>query len=110
MKSYTMLHNCFLDLTVTILVDYDPPADFTLGPNEYKAASGPVTVTCTATGTGTGPVSYRWSSTCRSCPFQSATSNSITRTAVHSGDNGTHTCTVTSDGSTATANIDFHCR
>ena len=95
------------DLTIRILVDYDPPADFTPGPNEYRAASGPVTVTCTATGTGTGPVSYQWSSTCRSCPFQSAISDSITRAAVHSGDTGTHTCVATRGGSTASASIDF---
>ena len=94
--------------TVTISVDYTPPADFTGGPNEYKAASGPVTVTCTATGPGTGAVSYQWSSTCRDCPFQSATSSSIRRPAVHSGDKGTHTCTATRGGCSASASIDFH--
>ena len=88
---------------------YDPPDDFTPGPNEYRAASGPVIVTCTATGPGTGSVSYQWSSTCRDCPFQSSTSSSITQAAVHSGDNGTHTCVATrDDGSTARASIDFN--
>ena len=95
------------DLTIRISVDYDPPADFNPGPNEYRAASGPVAVTCTATGTGTGPVSYRWSSTCRSCPFQTATTSSIFRAAVHSGDTGTHTCVATRGGSTASASIAF---
>ena len=90
-------------------MDYDPPTDFTPCPNEYRAASGPVTVTCTATGPGTGTVNYRWSSTCRDCTFQSATSVSIRRAAVHSGDNGTHTCMATrGDGSTGTAIIDFN--
>ena len=97
-----------LDLIVSISVDYDPPADFTPGPNEYRAASGPVTVTCTATGTGTGALSYQWSSTCRSCLFQTATSSSIKRAAVHSGDSGTHTCTATRDGISVSASIDFH--
>ena len=91
--------------TVSILVDYDPPTDFTPGPNEYRAASGPVTVTCTAA----GAVNYQWSSTCRDCDFQSATSSSIIRPAVHSGDTGTHTCVATrGDGSTGTASIDFN--
>ena len=90
-----------------ISVDYSLPENITGGPNEYKAASGPVTVTCTATGPGTGAVSYQWSSTCRDCPFQSATSSSIRRGAVHSGDNGTHTCVATRNGISATASIDF---
>ena len=99
---------CLLgNLDVSISVEYDPPADFTSGPNEYRAASGPVTVTCTATGTETGAVSYQWSSTCRNCPFQTATTNSINRPAIHSGDTGTHTCTATQDGTTASASIDF---
>ena len=94
-------------LTVSIAVDYTPPADFNGGPNEYRAASGPVTVTCTATGAGSGTISYQWSSNCRSCPFQSATSSSIRRAAVHSGDTGTHTCVATRGGGTASASIDI---
>ena len=90
-----------------ISVDYTLPDDFIGGPSEYRAASGPVTVTCVATGPGTGAVSYQWSSTCRSCPFQSATSSSITRAAVHSGDTGTHTCVATRDGVSASASIGF---
>ena len=97
------------EVTIRISVDYEPPADFTPGPNEYRAASGPVTVTCTATGTGTGALTYQWSSTCRNCPFQTTTSNSITRAAVHSGDTGIHTCVATQeDGTTASASIDFN--
>ena len=94
--------------TVSILVDYNPPIDFTPGPNKYRAASGPVTVTCTAIGPGTGTVSYQWSSTCRNCPFRSATSNLIRRAAVYSGDTGSHTCVATQDRMTASASIDFH--
>ena len=92
---------------VNISVDYTPPADFNGGPNEYRAASGPVTVTCTATGAGSGTISYQWSSSCRSCPFQSATSSSITRAAVHSGDTGNHTCEATQNGITASTSINF---
>ena len=94
-------------LTVSITVDYTRPDDFNGGPNEYLAASGPVTVTCTATGPGSGTISYQWSSSCRSCPFQTATSSSIRRAAVHSGDTGTHTCVATRGGSTASASIDI---
>ena len=94
-------------LTVSISVDYTRPSDFNGGPNKYRAGSGPVTVTCTATGAGTGTINYQWSSTCRDCPFQSATSSSIRRGAVHSGDSGTHTCVATRSGGTASASIDF---
>ena len=77
-----------------------------LGPNEYRAASGPVTVTCTAIGE-TGSVSYQWSSTCSNCPFQTATSGMITRGAVHSGDTGTHTCNATTSANVGSASIKF---
>ena len=80
------------ELLVNIRVSYTPPPEFIAGPNEYRAASGPVRVTCTAVG-GTGPVSYQWSSTCRDCPFLSATRSSVYLTFVHSGDTGIHTCT-----------------
>ena len=93
---------------MTISVDYTLPDGFTGGPTEYRAASGPVTVTCKATGQGTGAVSYQWSSTCRNCPFKSATSSSIRRAAVHSGDTGTHTCVATRNGISASASIEFN--
>ena len=79
-----------------------------LGPNEYRAASGPVTVTCTADHEGTGDISYQWSSTCRGCPFQTATSKKITRGAVHSGDTGTHTCMATTAEAEGNASIHFN--
>ena len=96
-----------LELAVSIAVDYTPPPGFTPGLNEYRAASGPVGVTCTATG-GSGDVDYQWSSTCTNCVFQNSLSNSIIRTAVHSGDIGTHTCTATSGENTGSASIDFN--
>ena len=88
----------FPELSVTIDVSYHPPPGAMLGPNEYRAASGPVTVTCIAVG-GTPTVRYQWSSTCRDCPFQESNpksnSSEIFRAAVHSGDTGIHTCTAT---------------
>ena len=110
MRHITRKFFCLLEsLTVSISVDYSPPTDFTLGPNEYRAASSPVTVTCTATGPGTGTVSCQWSSTCRDCPFKSSTSCSIRRAAVHSGDTGTHTCVATiANGLTVRASIEFN--
>ena len=110
MRHITRNFFCLLEsLTVSISVEYDPPDCFTPGPNDYRAASGPVTVTCTATGPRTGTVSYQWSSTCRDCPFQSSTSRSIRRAAVHSGDSGTDTCVVTTvDGLTGRASIIFN--
>ena len=77
-----------------------------LGPNEYRAASGPVTVNCTAIG-GTGSISYQWSSNCTTCPFQTATEREIIRGAVTSGDNGTHTCTATTTEAEGSASIPF---
>ena len=85
-------------------MSYEPPPDAELGPNQYRAASGPVTVTCMPA----GPVSYQWSSTCRNCPFQTANSGSITRAAVHSGDTGDHTCTATSGSISGSETISFN--
>ena len=95
------------ELTVIISIVYTPPPGFTPeSPNQYRAASGPVVVTCTATG-GSGSIQYQWSSTCMNCPFQNSSSNTINRAAVHSGDIGTHTCTASENGSTASASTEF---
>ena len=94
-----------IGFSVAITVDYNPPPGFSPGPNEYRASSGPILVTCTVT-EETGAENYQWSSTCRKCPFQTAGSKAIER-YVHSSDNGTHTCTVTRDGITGSASIEF---
>ena len=93
-------------LTVSITVDRTDPPGFTPeNPNEYRAASGPQIFTCTATG-GTGfETTYQWSSTCSSCFFSSTTNAVIDRSALHSGDIGTHTCTATVGGETAMDSI-----
>ena len=100
-------HSLFL-LAANIILKYSFPVDFRGSNSVYRAASGPVTVTCIAKGPRIGLVSYQWSSTCRSCPFQSANTSTIRRAAVHSGDNGTHTCVVIINGTSASASIDFH--
>ena len=74
-------------------MDYTPPPGFVPGTDEYRAASGPVTVTCKSGGANN--VTFLWSSTCGDCPFNNDTKQEISRAAVHSSDNGTHTCTVT---------------
>ena len=94
------------ELFVDVTVSYTPPPGFIPGPNEYRAASGPVTVNCTAVG-GTDPVSYQWSSTCRVCHFQTEIKKVITRGALHSGDTGTHTCTATSGSKIGSRRIIF---
>ena len=94
------------ELFIDVTVSYTPPPSFIPGPNEYRAASGPVTVTCTAVG-GTDPVSYQWSSTCRDCPFKTRWYKVITRAAVHSDDTGTHTCTATSGSKIGSRSIIF---
>ena len=88
-------------------MSYEPPPGAELGLNQYRAASGPVNVTCTAVG-GTGRVSYKWSSTCRNCPFNTANSSSVIRLAVHSGDTGDHTCTATSGSISGSETIIFN--
>ena len=93
-------------LFVNISVSYTPPPGFIPGPNEYRAASGPVNVTCTAIG-GTRDVSYQWSSTCRNCPFKTETTRMVERAAVHSGDTGTHTCKAVKGDSEGSASITF---
>ena len=100
----------FTELFVSITVFYTPPPGVELGPNEYRAASGPVIVTCTAIG-GT-EISYQWSSTCRDCPFQEtdakSNSNKVLRATVQSGDTGIHTCRATdNNGNTGTNSTTF---
>ena len=56
---YTHLVITLVSLAVEISVSYIPPPGFTPGPNEYRAASGPVVVTCTATG-GSGSGDYQY--------------------------------------------------
>ena len=100
-------------LTVGITVNYNPPPGFTPGPNEYRAASGPVIVTCTVTeGAGSGAYQYVWTSTCQpSCDFQRSSTGAtsvIVRQAVHSGDIGTHTCRASRGGESAIKSIVFN--
>ena len=93
-------------LTVSITVDRTDPPGFTPeNPTNYRAASGPQEFTCTATGgTGDGPT-YQWSSNCNRCDFRNKTDAVIFRKALHSGDNGTHTCTATRGRETAMDSI-----
>ena len=98
-------------LTVSITVDRTDPPGFTPeNLTDYRAASGPQVVTCTATGgSGSGDYDYKWTSTCsRGCAFKNKTKSVISRTAVHSGDVGTHTCTATRDGETAMDSVVFN--
>ncbi len=86
------------DLTVTIDVDYTPPADFDPPTvNDFRAGSGPATLTCQVEG-ATGTVSYQWTSTCSNC-FARGTSPSVTGNFLRVNfDQGTHTCTATDSG------------
>ena len=97
---------------VVISVSYTTPPGFTPGPNEYRAALGPVDVTCTATGgAGIGNYHYVWTSTCSSCDFQTTSTGAtsvINRQAIHSGDTGNHTCTATRGGESASDSIVFN--
>ena len=100
-------------LTVSITVDRTDPPGFTPeNPTDYRAASGPQIVTCTAKGgSGSGDYDYEWTSTCSRCDFQ-RTSTGVTsvidRTAVHSRDIGTHTCTASRGGDSASDSIVFN--
>ena len=82
------------DLNVSISISYTPPDQYPdYSPPNYRAASS-VTLTCVVSGT-VGSVSYRWSSTCRSCFASSSSSSSISESMLRSHDAGVHTCTVT---------------
>ena len=100
-------------LTVSItVVRTDPPGFTPENPTEYRAASGPQVVTCRATGgSGSGDYDYVWTSTCSSCDFQ-RTSTGVTsvidRTSVSSRDIGTHTCTASRGGDSASDSIVFN--
>ena len=100
-------------LTVSITVDRTDPPGFTPeNPTDYRAASGPQITTCTATGgSGSGDYDYEWTSTCSRCFFRTRSTgltSVIVRTAVHSGDIGTHTCTVSRGGDSASDSIVFN--
>ncbi len=87
------------DLTVTIDVDYTPPADFDRPTvNDFRAGSGPVTLTCQVEG-ATGTVTYQWTSTCGNCFAKGPTTQSVIGTFLRVDvDDGTHTCTATDSG------------
>ena len=84
----------FTALDVTIQISNTSTYHPSLGPNEYRAASGPYRFTCLVEGKANGNLTYMWNSTCTDCKFRSETSDTIIRTALLSSDNGTHTCTV----------------
>ncbi len=84
----------FLAIEVTIETDYIPPDQYPdYAPPNYRAASS-VTLRCVASGT-TGHVTYRWSSTCRSCFASSSSLQNVSETMLVSRDAGVHTCNVT---------------
>ena len=70
-------------------------------------------VTCTVQsdlgGDDNASYTYMWLSTCKNCPFTGSELPSVVRDAVHSGDNGTHTCVATQTGTgiTGNASIEF---
>ena len=110
---YTHLVITLVSLDVEISVDRTDPPGFTPeNTTDYRAASGPQIVTCTATGgSGSGDYQYEWTSTCSSCSFRmssTGTTSVIDRTAVYSGDIGTHTCTASRGGDNASASIVFN--
>ena len=98
-----------LGFGVNITVTYDPPLDVSLGPNEYRAASGPVVAVCNVFGGAESTVySYQWSSTCRQCPFLSARTNHVVDAVIYSSDAGVNTCTVTDEsGNNGTASFEI---
>ncbi len=82
----------YIDLNVTIAIQYDPPAGVTLTPPDYSPASS-VSLRCEATG-ASGSVSYQWNSTCSGC-FVRGTSQTQSQSYLWSDDAGEHTCVAT---------------
>ena len=59
-------------------------------------ASSSLNLTCSVQGQSDAQLSYQWTSTCTgNCFVLGSTTQSITQTALHSVDSGTHTCSVT---------------
>ncbi len=109
----SLLNNPFSTvLTVTIDVEYTPPADFDRPTViDFRAGSGPITLTCQVEG-ATGTVTYLWTSTCTGDCFvlrSPQTNPSVTQLYLRAGvDDGTHTCTATdSDGETGSASTEM---
>ncbi len=97
----------FLDLNVTITIQYSPPVGVTLTPPNYRPATN-VSLRCDAVG-ASGSVSYQWSSTCGSSCFVSGSSQTVSRDKLWSYDAGQHTCVVTDGvGSTGNATIQMN--
>ena len=112
---YIHLNITLVSLVVEITVDRTDPPGFTPeNPTDYyRSASGPQVVTCRATGgSGSGDYDYEWTSTCSSgCVFKRTTTgvtSVINRTALHSDDIGTHTCTASRGEGSASESIVFN--
>ncbi len=108
-----LVEHCSTDLTVTIDVDYTPPADFDRpSVSDFRAGSGPATLTCQVEG-ATGDVTYQWTSTCTGACFELRSHGRVqspTQTFLRAGiDDGTHTCTATDSdgGETGSASIEM---
>ena len=97
----------YAGLAVSIAITYTPPPNAVLGPNEYRAASGPFTFTCEVSG-ASGSVTYIWTSNCFACVFATATTPSVSRTAFRSTDSGNHTCTAVDAGISGSATTEVN--
>lgn len=86
---------------VTIAIDYTPPPDAALAPNEYRAASGPLILTCLFQ-SANGTVTYTWDTT-----LGRISDNISRRTILPAVDSRVHTCTATDTetGVSGTASI-----
>ena len=98
----------WLGLKTTIDIEYISPDQYPdYAPPNYRAASS-VTLRCRTEG-ASGSVSYRWSSTCRSCFASSSSSSYINEGFLRSRDNGNHTCTATdTNGNTGSDTIQMN--
>ena len=86
----------FLGLKTKVSIIYTPPEDYPdydPAKSNYRAAST-VTLNCTTEGES-GTVSYRWSSTCKSCLARSYSRSELTEKILRTRDAGNHTCTAT---------------
>ena len=82
-----------LELSVSILVDYTPPSDFTLPSPPYYRPASSVSLTCLAHD-AVGTASYLWSSTNTESFVNGASGGTVFQDILTGFDAGYHSCTV----------------
>ena len=102
------LKKYLVGINVRISVNYMPDSDAMLGPNEYRAGSGPVTLTCHVEGVPTQEnISYRWTTEDHNWQWDAQVPQIIYRPFLRINHAGIQTCHPTVDNATYDAVIEI---